>query len=459
MTPLNVLLVTYSFPPVGGVGVLRAASLARYLRAEGIRLDVLTARNASSVGTDTTLLAEIPASVTIHRTLALDLPFAIKKAIKKLIVGGKAGDKATAAKPAAKPSFLKRMLQDILLPDPQVTWLPALSRAARRLVKKRNIDLVLITVPPFSSVLLVEKLRKEFPLLPIVIDFRDEWLSTTIGLVSFSRSDRAMAVARRAESAAVTQATAVVAVTEAARLEIRGRYPQERDNKFQLIPNGFDATRIRRSATPRQPRADGKIVVTYIGSVYRSTEPATFVQAVQSLPEAVKSRFKIRFIGYIEEPRFREILMQLGDMVELNGFLPQHEALAAIDETDYLLLITHDTLNVPAKFYDYIGGGRPILATVHPDGDVRRMIETLRAGWWAGSRDVAGIRQLFMDAATRGASLQAAFHPDFGSIAQYERKVLATRYARLLHSIAAQPHGSEVEVQASALPERSVRNA
>ena len=52
MSLLNVLLVTYSFPPAGGVGVLRAASLARYFPAEGIRLDVLTTRNASAVGSD-----------------------------------------------------------------------------------------------------------------------------------------------------------------------------------------------------------------------------------------------------------------------------------------------------------------------------------------------------------------------------------------------------------------------
>jgi hypothetical protein len=150
MSLLNVLLVTYSFPPAGGVGVLRAASLARYFPAEGIRLDVLTARNASAVGSDPTLLKEIPAEVNIHRTVTLDLPFGIKKWLKKFITGGKPSkDTATAAAPAGKPNFLKRALEDVLLPDPQVTWLPVLTRAARRIVRERNIDLVLITVPPF----------------------------------------------------------------------------------------------------------------------------------------------------------------------------------------------------------------------------------------------------------------------------------------------------------------------
>jgi hypothetical protein len=63
-------------------------------------------------------------------------------------------------------------------------------------------------------------------------------------------------------------------------------------------------------------------------------------------------------------------------------------------------------------------------------------LEELRAGWWVDSRDVEGIRQLFIDAAVRGDSLAAEFQPDKEKIAQYERKVLAKRYARLLHSIA-----------------------
>jgi hypothetical protein len=118
------------------------------------------------------------------------------------------------------------------------------------------------------------------------------------------------------------------------------------------------------------------------------------------------ARFTLRFIGRIEEPRYRKALLQLGDMVELKGHLPQHEALAAMDETDYALLISHDPLNVVAKFYDYIGAGKPILACIHPQGDVRRLLEELRAGWWADSHDVAAIRQLFLDAAARSNSLE-----------------------------------------------------
>lgn len=434
---LHVLLVSYVFPPAGGVGALRAASLARHLPAEDIRLDVVTTRNPSAVGADPTLLEGISDAVTVHRTLTIDVPFRVKKWMKRVITGNK--QSASNAKKAAgtgEPSFRKRLIQDLLLPDPQVTWVPVLKRAARRIIRKRKIDVVLITVPPFSALLLVEHLRKRFPQLSIVVDFRDEWLSTAIDLVGFSRSERARSLARDTEAAAVNNASAVVAVTNAAQREIRGRYPQLPGDKFHLIPNGFDAARLRSAMPESMPPAESKIVISHIGTVYASTEPSTLVAAFQSLPPGIKLRFRFRFIGHIEEQRFRDSLLQLGDAVELRGFLPQREALSAMYEADYVLLVQHGPLNVAAKFFDYIGGGKPVLATVHPKSDERVLLEELRAGWWAPDRDVDAIRQLLLDTAARGKAPFSDFKPDRAKIAQYERKVLAQRYAALLHSVA-----------------------
>jgi glycosyltransferase involved in cell wall biosynthesis len=449
MQPLNVLLVSYVFPPVGGTGVMRAASLARYLPAENIRLDVLTTRNPAAVGNDPTLLKDIPPSVTVHRTLTLDLPFGVKKAIKRFVMGAKPSSKPSAGQqsvPVAKKKsgLLKRILDNVLLPDPQVTWFPVLSRVAPRIIRERKIDLVLITVPNFSNLLLVKKLRKQFPNLPVVADFRDEWIATSFELVSFSFSDspRAEQTARRIEAETVANATTIVAVTEAARRKIHSRYPEQPDERFQLVPNGFDATKLSRG-TPAAPRNDGKVLLTHVGTVYPSTAPGSLVDAIKLLPAEVQSRLKLRFIGHIEEPRFREALLGLGDMVELYGYLPQREALAAMNETDYVLLLNTDPLNVGNKFYEYVGGGKPILGAVHPEGETRALLDQMRAGWWAGIEDVEGIRKLLFDAVNRGDKLMEEFRPDTERIAQYERAVLARRYARLLHTIAGrqQPSG------------------
>ena len=130
MSRLNVLLVVYAFPPAGGVGVLRAASLARYFPAEEIQLDVLTTRNPSSVVKDPELLREIPPEVAIHRTFTLDIPFGLKKWVKRMVTARRPpAPTPDSHAQAGRPNFLKRILQDLLLPDPQVTWLPFLTRS------------------------------------------------------------------------------------------------------------------------------------------------------------------------------------------------------------------------------------------------------------------------------------------------------------------------------------------
>lgn len=433
---MNVLLITFSFPPAGGVGVLRAVSLAKYLPENGIRVDVLRARNAPAVGKDLSLLKQVPESVTVHGTWTLDLPFWLRKAFKKIVSGGgKAAHGAEVAEKSKSP--LKRFVGNLLLPDPQVGWLPFALPAAEKIIRERKIDVVLLTVPPFSSVRLVTRLRKIFPTLPIVVDFRDEWLSTTINLVSFNNNNRARMVAHKAEAEAVRDATAVVMVTDAARRELQGRYPGVPPEKFRYIPNGFDMVLPAvAAAEPAASSGGQKTILTYIGTVYGSTDPTTFVQAVLGLPTEVRSRLKIRYIGHIEIPALRETLMSLGDTIELRGFIPQTEALRAIQDTTYLLLITHDRINVAAKFYDYLGGGKPILGAVHRDGDVRRLLEETGAGWWADVADVEAIRRLLIEAVDRQATLGENFRPDRERIAAYHRSPLAQRYAALLREVA-----------------------
>jgi hypothetical protein len=273
-----------------------------------------------------------------------------------------------------------------------------------------------------------------------VLDLRDEWLTTTINLVSFNKGQKAREVAQRAEAEAVRDATAVVAVTEAARREIRARYPAEAEEKFLYVPNGYDLaapiTQTGNIATLASPTATAdKIVLTYIGSVYGSTDPTTFVEAVLALPQPIRDRLHVRFIGHIETPVYREALLKLGETIELCGFVPQAEALQAIQHTTYLLLITHDRINVAAKLYDYLGGGKPILAAVHRDGDVRRLLEETRTGWWADVDDVAAIRQMLVEAVERAAKLGGAFHPETEKIASYHRRPLTRKYADLLKQL------------------------
>ena len=332
------------------------------------------------------------------------------------------------------------LLGNLLLPDPQVGCLPSAFPAARRIVKKSAIDVVLITVPPFSSVRLVSKLRRRFPDLPLVLDFRDEWLTTTINLVSFSNNERAKSVAHEAEKEAVRDATAVVCVTPSAVCELRKRYPTEPSRKFHCIPNGFDAPPpdARPTIQEKTDAADAKpqvAMLTYIGTVYGSTDPTPIVEAVLRLPSNVRERLHFRFIGHIETVRYRETLLRLGSAVELIGFLPQAQALRYIEDTTYLLLVTHDPINVAAKLYDYLSSGRPILAAVHTKGDVKRILDQTRSGWSADITNSDALTSMLTDAVDRLPHLAASHQPNQEVIGTYSRKSLTACYAALLRTL------------------------
>lgn len=444
---MNLLLITFSFPPAGGVGVLRALSLAKYLPEAGVRVDVLSARNAPAVGRDDSLLRQVPDEVTIHRTWTLDLPFTLRKAIKKLLakqdtksLQPQAAENRNAVLPR-RPGLLARIktvVANLLLPDPQIGWLPFALPAARRIIRKRHIDAVIITVPPFSSVRLAAGLRKSFPHLPIVVDFRDEWLTTTLSLVSFNSNQRARTVAQQTESEAVHAATAVVCVTRAAVEELRKRYPQEPADKFQCVPNGFDDAAMTNAETERHQPAhpNRRVTLTYIGSVYGSTDPRTLLSAITGLPEPDRARLFVRFIGRIESDAYRRAMQALSGTVEIAGFVPQAEALRQLRASDYALLITHDPINVSAKFYDYLGAGIPIIAAVHPQGEVRRLLEETGAGWWADINDTAALQQMLREALRRADAQELSpqrlpeARPEI--IARYHRRALTQQYASLL---------------------------
>jgi glycosyltransferase involved in cell wall biosynthesis len=274
-----------------------------------------------------------------------------------------------------------------------------------------------------------------------VLDFRDEWLTTTIDLVSFSNDERARRIAHRVEASAIYAATQVVTVTKAARRVIQSRYPSELAEKFEVIPNGFDPAP---QAVPGLAEAKpiGKILITFVGTLYRSTDPAPVIEALRALPARVQEQLLLRFIGYIEDPAYREALLSIRSSVELQDFVPHNQALEAIQQSDYVLLITHDRINVPAKFYDYIGSGRPILAAVQSDSEVRELLEELRAGWWADIKDVEQIRRLFASAVQRGRTLSLDYLPDGKRIAGFQRQSLSLKYAALLRRTAAQGHSS-----------------
>src|SRR5262249_30299379 len=156
-----ILIISYLFPPAGGIGVQRALSLARYLPASGFEVHVLRASNAAAPVFDPGLCKRVPASVQVHGSFTPEAPFWLRHTVwnwlsKKKKPGPEQKPAAAPSSPAAPSnssgglkSLATRAIRRILSPEPEVLWYPFALRAASRVVRRLGIDTVLVTAPPF----------------------------------------------------------------------------------------------------------------------------------------------------------------------------------------------------------------------------------------------------------------------------------------------------------------------
>jgi glycosyltransferase involved in cell wall biosynthesis len=237
-----------------------------------------------------------------------------------------------------------------------------------------------------------------------------------------------MAKAAQIERETVTLSDCVVPVTEAARDEIRSRYPDQPLSKFQVVPNGFDPAAF--DGFRSRAHDTGRILITYTGTVYAPADPAVFLDALDALPEALRARFEVRFIGRIAEEFDRRVLEGRKTRVKVMGFVPQKEAFRYLEESDYLLLPWADHLNVPGKLYEYIGTRKPVIAVVKPEADVVKVIQATGTGWCVDRSDPSALQALLMSLAAGDPATNLT--PDEHAIRRFERPRLAREYGDLI---------------------------
>ena len=101
-----------------------------------------------------------------------------------------------------------------MCPEPEILWVPFAVRKARQIIRRFGIDTVMVTVPPFSALVAGTRLKREFPSLVLVSDFRDEWLSFYLKDFDFQNSDYTRRRAEAIEQESVEASDLVVAVND-----------------------------------------------------------------------------------------------------------------------------------------------------------------------------------------------------------------------------------------------------
>jgi glycosyltransferase involved in cell wall biosynthesis len=374
---MRVLIVSFYFPPAGGGGVQRVLKLCRDLADYGIEVDVLAPDDPRFAARDPELVSAIPAGTTVHRA-----PYR-----------GSSGETPTArlarTRGVAPRLALHARLagRRLLLPDPEVAWLPDAARVGVRVIRERQIECVLTTSPPSSAHVIGAVLRRRTG-VRFVADLRDSWLANPHRRYE-RRSVRAKgAVEERIARLALGKADAITAVTPFIARE--GAALARPGTPIHVVPNGcdfddFDGLQY----TPGE-----RFVVLHAGSFFGQRSPRPFLEAVAALDDP---RIVARFLGDLR-PADRDWALDLGlgDRLQIDGFRPHRETLAAMKAADVLLLLVPRAggrgLSVlSGKVYEYLASERPVLALVPPEGAAADLLRATGAAWIADPDDPAAI--------------------------------------------------------------------
>ena len=436
----NVLLVSYLFPPSGGVGISRAISYTRYLPTHGCRVFVVTPRNPATPLYDPELLDLVPPETLVSRVFNPEFSYSFRDRIWRMLeppyrhkgykkLPGQGSTSTFRTVRSAAKSLIRSVIERMTFPDVQNAWIPFATREACRIIGYNKIEAVILNIPPFSTFKIVVALRRRYPDLKLLIDLRDDWLGYY--LVQFDTpSDYKFRRAQALERAAMESASFVSTVTPALVDNLRSRYPDLPRERFFYAPNGYEPDSFR--DFDRCPRNRGKMVITYFGTVYMTQvySPQNYLDAIDELPEKIRSEIESCFIGRVTAES-QPCLSGRKSAIRRLGFLPKFEGIRRLEETDYLLLIVNDPTAHAGKLFDYLASGKPILALSPPNGEIAHILEKTRTGWCADPTDKAAIKSMLLTAYERFKKGGPVIDPDREAIQEYSwpeivRKVVNT---------------------------------
>jgi len=348
----NILIVCFSFPPFPGIGGRRWAKFAKHLAKNNFNVHVLAAENTSGTR------SEWSNDVQDENIKIITLPLGNSKVFsfypanlkEKLIY------KALTVKASL---FIKGNKQD------KIYFIKnALLKAADRIIKENNIGTVIVTIPPYKLSYYLLPLKKKYPQLKFMVDYRDPWTDNRSyhGFATISKED--LSAETEFEKEVLQTADVIFDVNEQSLQTLRNK--TQTKASFKHLPNGYD-TDDYSSLKLSKPTSD-EIRFVYTGSFYPNLiyllEP--LIASLNKLKKTNKELYKklhFDFYGNMDHKALELLKRSNSEAIQFHGNLPQQEVLNKINEANYCLLFSAPdhahALNT--KFYEYLYFRKPIL--------------------------------------------------------------------------------------------------
>lgn len=449
---MRILLIAYEFPPSPSPQSLRWTYLVRELDRLGHDVHVLTA----DLGGDTPGLPALPASVHVHRTFPGLLRGALafhreyrqrhprrpRAAATPASTADPAANAGEASVPGNAPAALRpprnwkqrvseavqAIAGQLRFPDIRGEWRGHGRRRLNALMDSVRPDVVISSHEPATTLELGLAVRGRG--VPWVADLGDPVLAPYTPRRWRARS-------RRLERAVFLHAAHVIVTNVRALEQMRERHGG--DTPMTVVTQGFDLAPIE-DRPPTGVFDPDRLELLYTGSLYAFRRIDALLAALRADP---RIRLSVAAVT-VPEPILAAARAMPGQL-RLLGFLPHRQALALQRQADVLVNIANDDgAQIPGKFYEYLGAGRPVLHLAHESDLVAARIEALHRGWVCRNEDGAiadRLRQL-LDA-KRGGRLDAGLALDTAQVREHSWQQLALGLQAVLAGVVRVPDGAD----------------
>lgn len=366
----NVLIITYYYPPAVNGAVQRMAKFVKYLPDFNYKPFVITSQNSETIDNNNNKLDE-----NIYKITDYTRRFTAITNHSPAVINTRAGARPALTNIMRFLNQTARWLTDkILIPDAQILWTIAVFLKSLKIIQKHKIEIILTTSPPVS-VHIAGLLLKKFKHIRWVSDFRDGWIFDTLK-PSLKHKSARFFIEQLCEKIVVNNTDILITVTDRLVNDFKKRYGEFKNNKINLITNGFDSEDYKNLLPPESKEWQEaiscfKIVHTGTLSKSRPYEGSLITPFLEGMKLALNNEpiltqnLKVFLIGDISYKEKEEILsLNLEHSVKVLSAIPYAEALSYQLYSDALLLIT--PVNKPSvattKIFEYLAVKKPILA-------------------------------------------------------------------------------------------------
>jgi len=382
----KVLIITYYWPPAGGIAVHRCLKFAKYLREFGWEPIIHTADGAEYPVLDYGNEKDVPLNCSILKKKIWE-PFNLFK----YITGKKKEERIhNVFLEEDKPTLAHKLgiwiRGNIFIPDARKFWIKPSVKHLTKFLKENHVDVLFTNGPPQTNHMIAYHVKKKLN-IPWHADFQDPWTQVDyfpqlmLNPISFK-------IHKTMEKRVFKNADKVTICSNTWKHDLESIGAKD----VGVIVWGYDEDDFK----DIDVELSSKFTLSHYGSLGPDRNAKILWKALSILakdsPEFAID-LEIELAGFIGHSIIDEIKsLGLNNNLVLLNHLSRKETLERMHRSQVLLLILNDMPNVngrlPGKLFEYLASRRPTLVIGPEESDASKIVQGVNAGFTCNFTDL-----------------------------------------------------------------------